>query len=213
VSLCSCCTAYPIFCGDWFVTHVFPLYSWPCPMTWAVNSMPLSLWSITGEPRRGKISMSCTATSAGRLLLSDRRTKKWDGPDTFYRDLFVVVPWHGLHINEISLSSWCKLFPRNSANNHALCRRSLPLFLTFFTRRIKEPQSVVADVGTFTLCLLNHHAWRHQMSAVKVAPASYFHDHNITYDTVPWVVFRIERLSIIMNHSYTAARYTDKFTV
>ena len=33
VSLCSCCTAYPIFCGDWFVTHVFPLYSWPCPKT------------------------------------------------------------------------------------------------------------------------------------------------------------------------------------
>ena len=154
----------------------------------------------------------CNFCGLFAYLVAEHRTL-WDSPDTFYHDLFVVVPWHRLHISEISLSSWCELFPQNWGNNHALCHLSLPLFLTFLTQWLKEPQSAGVDVGIFTLCLLNHQAWQHQKSEFKVAPVSYFHDHSITYDTVPWVVFRTEQLSLIMNYSYRAARYTDKFTV
>ena len=106
-------------------------------------------------------------------LVTEHRTS-WDGPDTFYHDLFVVVPRDGLHINEISLSSRCKLFPRNRAYNHALWHRSLPLFLTFLTQRLKDPQNAGADVGIVTLCLLKHHAWRHQKSAIKVVQWAVF---------------------------------------
>ena len=120
--------------------------------------------------------------------------------------------WHGLHINEISLSSWCKLFAQSRANNHTLCHRSLPLFLTFLTQQLKELQCVGADVGVFTLCLLSHevtvttsracgdaeHAWWHQKSEPTVVPVSCFHNHNTIYiyDTMPRVAVRTERLSI-----------------
>ena len=65
-------------------------------MTWAVNAVPFSLWRIAWEGERYPWAVLQLLQDVCFWLVTEHRTS-WDGPDTFYHDPFVVVPWHGLH--------------------------------------------------------------------------------------------------------------------
>ena len=107
-------------------------------MTWAVNSVPLSLWSI--DPERGKISMSCAAASVGRLLLTGRRTRN-----------FVRLSWYILTWSICSCSlAWTYWSTRSAfLLMQTLClEQGMPFVIG---QRSKELQSVGADAGIFTL--------------------------------------------------------------
>ena len=93
------------------------------------------------------------------------------------------------------------------------------LFLFFWHSwhsNLKGSRALVM-ICIFTLCLVNYavttpmacgdeHAWRRQKSEPRVAPVSYFHDHITIYDTMPWVVFRTERLTIWTSPTWPLAQ-------
>ena len=116
---------------------------------------------------------------------------------------------HGLRINEISLSSWCKLFAQIRANNHTLCHRSLPLFFWHSWHSNLKSYSALVLTLAYLRCVSlvtksqpPGHVVMSTLDDIKslnpqlLQWAIFITTIPYIYDTMPWVGFRTEWLSI-----------------